>query len=183
MSISPLQNHLRFFFYAINGREARPYIRDKKVTFWNSAKRLIRSNGQKWPNLWVNYKQTLLEVIQESPCKVSSFVIFACFTFNFSFLTSFDILLRASSRFCIAYVHSQYYCFQASVKSKLGLFPLSISFNQQSLRNRKSHIRYLMVLHRNICFTQLVRRRINSLSIFSTQSQVTSSRWEKIACL
>ena len=139
-------------------------------------------NKVKWPTMaeFVGELQTntvsLLEVIQESPCKVSSFVIFACFTFNFSFLTSFDILLRASSRLCIAYVHSQYYCFQASVKSKLGLFPLSISFNQQSLRNRKSHIRYLMVLHINICFTQLVRRRVNSVSVVSTESQNTSLR-------
>ena len=147
MSISRLQNHLRFL--RCNKRaENKTLYSWQKSHFWKFDKGV---NKVKWPTMaefvgeLQTYTVSLLEVIQEFPWKVSSFVIFGCFTFDF-FFTSFDILVRASSCLCIAYVHSKHYNFQASVKSKLGFFPLSI----QSLRNRESHIRYLMVLHRNI---------------------------------
>ena len=163
MSISRLQTHFRFL-------RCNKRAENKTLYSWQKSHVLKFDKGVnkfKWSTMaefvgeLQTYTVSLLEVIQESPCKVSSFVIFGCFTF----LTSFDILVRASSCLCIAYVHSKYYCFQVSVKSKLVFFSI---IDKQSLRNRESHIRYLMVLHRNICFTQFARRRVNSLSIVST---------------
>ena len=162
VSISRFRNHFRFL-------RCNKRAESKTLYSWQKTHVLKFDKGVnkfKWSTMaefvgeLQTYTVSLLEVIQESPCKVSSFVIFGCFTFNFKFLTSFDILVRASSCLCIAYVHSKHYCFQASVKSKLDFF---FFIDKQSLLNRESHIRYLMVLHRNICFTQFARRRVNSL--------------------
>ena len=129
VSISRLQNHFRFL-------RCNKRAENKTLYSWQKSHVFKFDKGVnkfKWSTMaefvgeLQTYTVSLLEVIQESPCKVSSFVIFGCFTFNFKFLTSFDILVRPSSCLCIAYVHSKHYCFQASVKSKLVFFSLSIT--------------------------------------------------------
>ena len=108
MSIS-LQNHLRFLRCNKRAENKTLYLWQKThvLKFGKGVNKFKWSTMAEFVGELQTYTVSLLEVIQESPCKVSSFVIFGCFTFNFKFLTSFDILVRASSCLCIAYVHSK----------------------------------------------------------------------------
>ena len=94
-------------------------------------------NKVKWPTMaefvgeLQTYTVSLLEVIQESLCKVSSFVIFACFTFNFHswvpLISQWEHQVVSVLRMYILNITA----FRLRSNPNWVFFPLSISFNKQ----------------------------------------------------